>query len=162
ELRRTASTAGNAPAEQLEVQVGLARPNPAIYFGGTDTLPDVRFLIWRRELAAFLRRWQSMQNNGDALLRGSTLVEAREWLSERADELSQAESDFINASIGALEQAEAAEQARIAAEREAFETRERERSEAAEKLAAERGARLHIEEMAREKAQQHASRLKKW
>lgn len=59
---------------------------------------DLEFLRWRDVLDHQVARWQAADRPGDRLLRGSALVEAREWLDTRGDELTPAQREFITAS----------------------------------------------------------------
>ena len=83
-----------------DAKVALVRPNAMAYFGGGDVIPDVRFFMWRRgQFANDLERWRHAGRARDGLLKGNPLAEAEDWLSLRANELSAAERELIEASI---------------------------------------------------------------
>ncbi len=71
---------------------------------------DRTFRTWQEGLRVALRGWEAGDRDESALLRGSPLAQAERWLEERPDELSDAERDYIAASIQLREQ--------VAAERE--------------------------------------------
>ena len=60
---------------------------------------DRAFRVWQERMRAALRQWQASAQDEGALLRGAPLVEAEQWLAERPAELSQAEEEFIQASV---------------------------------------------------------------
>lgn len=60
---------------------------------------DRTFRAWQERLRAALRQWQASQQDEGALLRGAPLAEAEQWQVERDISLSQAERDFIQASL---------------------------------------------------------------
>lgn len=123
--------------------IALTRPNPSPYLELDGAHPDLRFLLWRDPTYAQAVRWKA---GADALLHGSALTEAEEWLSTHERELTAWERDFIKVSTEAREQELAREHDRQAAEIAAREERERERRQAAEALAAEQGERLGFEQ----------------
>jgi hypothetical protein len=129
-----------------ETMIGLTRPNPAPYQELDGGKADLRFMLWRDPTYARAVRWKA--DDPDALLRGSALAEARDWLATRQDELTGWEREFIQASERANEDALAREREREAAEQATREERERERRQAAEALAAEQGERLKVEQAA--------------
>jgi hypothetical protein len=73
---------------------------------------DRIFLAWLNRLRAALRQWQASGRDEGALLRGRTLAEAEGWLAERRGDLSQAETEFIQASV-ALRKGERAARERL-------------------------------------------------
>jgi hypothetical protein len=60
---------------------------------------DREILIWRQRLGFIIHEWQQTGRDDGFLLRGSLLDEARLWLSRRANDLTPAEKEFINASL---------------------------------------------------------------
>lgn len=85
---------------------------------------DRAFRVWQEGLRAAMRQWEASGRDEGALLRGTPLAQAEEWLAAREDDLGLAEREFIGASAMLRE--------RRAAEREAQRQRE---------LAAERHSR---------------------
>jgi len=60
---------------------------------------DREFLLWRQQLRPFLDKWRGLaQGKDSALLHGVYLAEARHWLQSRANDLSNEERQFIEAS----------------------------------------------------------------
>lgn len=59
---------------------------------------DKTFLAWRDRAQAAHAQWQRQGRERDALLRGSSLVEAEQWLRDRGDDIPQADRTYINAS----------------------------------------------------------------
>jgi formylglycine-generating enzyme required for sulfatase activity len=59
------------------------------------------FLVWRSGLEATRRAWRDTPEGAknDALLMGFPLAQAQGWLSQRADDLSRADREFIGMSI---------------------------------------------------------------
>jgi WD40 repeat protein len=57
------------------------------------------FRRWQERLRAAILQWKETEQDRGALLRGAGLVEAEEKLKERCFELSQAEQEFIQASV---------------------------------------------------------------
>jgi tetratricopeptide (TPR) repeat protein len=60
---------------------------------------DREFLRWRQRLQAAVVEWERIEHDRGVLLRGSPLTEAKRWLTERANELTSAERDFIEESV---------------------------------------------------------------
>jgi WD40 repeat protein len=60
---------------------------------------DRQFRVWQNRLRLALQEWQEKKRDEGALLRGARLAEAEERLSKYAEELSQAEKNYIEASI---------------------------------------------------------------
>lgn len=60
---------------------------------------DRAFRTWQEGLRAALRGWETSDRDEGALLRGAPLAQAESWLAEREGELSEAEQDFIQASV---------------------------------------------------------------
>jgi tetratricopeptide (TPR) repeat protein len=60
---------------------------------------DREILVWRQRLGFIIQEWHQTGRDDGFLLRGSLLDEARLWLSRRANELTPAEKEFINASL---------------------------------------------------------------
>jgi uncharacterized protein YjbI with pentapeptide repeats len=60
---------------------------------------DRAFLIWLIRLRFYLDQWKGKGQDEGALLRGALLTEAEVWLTERGDDLGQAERDFIQNSM---------------------------------------------------------------
>ena len=78
---------------------------------------DRAFRTWQEGLRAARRQWEGSGRDEGALLRGTPLAQAEEWLAAREQELSQPEKEFIGTSAALREQR--------AAEREAQRQRER-------------------------------------
>ncbi|MCP3998766.1 MAG: hypothetical protein GY722_27395 [bacterium] len=68
---------------------------------------DRAFRTWQEDLRVAVRGWDAGNRDEGALLRGSPLAQAEQWRDERANELSQAERDYIAASVQWREQAAA-------------------------------------------------------
>jgi len=68
---------------------------------------DRAFRTWQEGLRAALRQWETSDRDEEALLRGGPLVQAEGWLAEREGELSEAERDFIQASVALRERRQA-------------------------------------------------------
>jgi hypothetical protein len=60
---------------------------------------DRVFRSWQEQLRASLHQWQDSGEDAGALLRGGPLAEAETWLAQREPDLSQAELQFIMASL---------------------------------------------------------------
>jgi len=60
---------------------------------------DRGFRIWQEGLRAAIRGWQVSDHDEGALLRGTPLVHAEEWLDERRMDLSMIEIDYIQAGL---------------------------------------------------------------
>ena len=73
---------------------------------------DRVFRTWQERLRASLAQWQATQRDEGLLLRGAALAEAQEQRKERADDLSAAEREFIEASAAAIERARRQERRR--------------------------------------------------
>ena len=56
---------------------------------------DREFLLWRERFRALFQEWHRSPEDGVALLRGKLLNEARDWLSQRKESLSEREQHFI-------------------------------------------------------------------
>ena len=59
---------------------------------------DREFLRWRELLDQRVAGWETAGRPGDRLLRGGELTEAKQWTATRADELTQAQRDYVLAS----------------------------------------------------------------
>ncbi|BAY48303.1 WD-40 repeat-containing protein [Scytonema sp. HK-05] len=57
-----------------------------------------QFRVWQERLKVALREWKNSNHDSGALLRGVPLTVAEDWLHKRADEMTQEERDFIQAS----------------------------------------------------------------
>ncbi|MDB9307569.1 trypsin-like peptidase domain-containing protein [Aphanizomenon sp. CS-733/32] len=57
-----------------------------------------KFRTWQEQLKVKINEWESVNRDYNALLRGTSLVIAEEWLQERKDEMSLSEQDFIQQS----------------------------------------------------------------
>jgi hypothetical protein len=101
---------------------------------------DRGFQSWLRQIALNVERWSADPSDDGPLLRGGMLVQAREWLARRRDDLNQAELRYTEASLAlrrrAEEDREAARQAEI--------RRQQELTDAAVKLANEQRRRARI------------------
>jgi hypothetical protein len=60
---------------------------------------DRAFRTWQERLRGNIRQWEASGRDEGALLRGAPLAEAEGWLEEGDIELSQAELEFIRASL---------------------------------------------------------------
>lgn len=60
---------------------------------------DRDFRTWQQGFRADLKRWQEMNQDEGALLRGAPLAVATERLVERHANLTEIEQNFINASL---------------------------------------------------------------
>jgi WD40 repeat protein len=78
---------------------------------------DRAFRVWQERLRAVLNQWQTSDQDEGALLRGVPLAEAENWLAEREADLSRAERGFVETSLAARRQREAAERAQQTRER---------------------------------------------
>jgi len=85
---------------------------------------DRTFRIWQEGLRTALHQWEDSGRNEGALLRGVALSKAATWLNERADDLSELEYQFIQASVHERLERKAAETIRLERER-ALERRSR-------------------------------------
>lgn len=72
---------------------------------------DRAFRVWQEGLRAGLRQWEASQQDEGALLRGAPLTQAEIWLVARPDELSNAETAFIGASVALRQRREAEREA---------------------------------------------------
>ncbi len=72
---------------------------------------DREFRMWQERLRADLQQWQRKQEEA-YLLQGGPLTIAEEWLEKRRGDLSQAEMNYIEASLAQRQGQEAAEAAR--------------------------------------------------
>ena len=61
------------------------------------------FRVWQERLRAELREWKEKDKDKGVLLRGRRLVEAEGWLSEREEDISLPEQEFIWESVGLRE-----------------------------------------------------------
>jgi WD40 repeat protein len=57
------------------------------------------FRLWQEILKTEVRAWENNQLNSGILLTGTRLAVASNWYQQRREQLTQAEQDFINASI---------------------------------------------------------------
>ncbi|MGB3189184.1 MAG: CHAT domain-containing protein [Limnoraphis sp.] len=57
------------------------------------------FRTWQERLKVALGEWKKNNHDAGNLLRGAPLSVAEEWLQKRADEMTQEERDFIQASL---------------------------------------------------------------
>jgi WD40 repeat protein len=58
-----------------------------------------QFRTWQERLKLALREWKKNNHDAGNLLRGAPLTVAEDWLQKRADEMTQEERDFIQASL---------------------------------------------------------------
>ena len=77
---------------------------------------DRVFRTWQEGLRVAMRQWRDSDKDSGALLRGTPLAQAEDWLIKRGMDLSQTEKDYIQASLAARQDREAVE-----AERQAHE-----------------------------------------
>jgi WD40 repeat protein len=73
---------------------------------------DRKFRTWQERLRAVIKQWEASKRDEGALLRGSSLVEAEEWLNQRQASLSETERNFIQTSL-VLRKREMAQKARV-------------------------------------------------
>ena len=106
---------------------------------------DREFLLWRQRLRGLLQEWEHTNQDAGVLLRGALLAEARGWLSRRPGDLSEAERQFIQASVVLKEQEEA----------ERHEKQRRELAQA-QALAAEQQKRAATEQLRAEEQRRRA------
>ena len=57
------------------------------------------FRIWQERLKPDVREWQNKKYDAQALLQGTRLAIALDWLKQRRDEITSLEQDFISASV---------------------------------------------------------------
>ena len=60
---------------------------------------DRSFRAWQEQFRQVLRQWSQSNQDKEALLRGTSLVEAKRWLKERAEEFNALERDYLFRSI---------------------------------------------------------------
>ncbi len=60
---------------------------------------DRAFRLWQERLRTAMSTWEIQFRDEGALLRGSTLATAQAWKIDRPEDLGQAESDYIAASV---------------------------------------------------------------
>ncbi len=60
---------------------------------------DGEFRYWQEQLRVFIRQWENSDRDDGALLRGKPLIDAKEWLSQRSNQISLVEKSFINLSL---------------------------------------------------------------
>ena len=110
---------------------------------------DRAFRMWLQDIRRAATRWADDPSDDGPLLRGGILVQAREWLAGRADDLSAHETAFIQTSI-ALKQAE---DDREVAERERdIQIQKQLARSSAERARAEAEGRATIEARARQQS----------
>jgi WD40 repeat protein/DNA-binding SARP family transcriptional activator len=68
---------------------------------------DRAFRTWQERLRTMVRQWEDSDRGEGALLRGTLLAQARQWLDERRDEMGPAEREFVEASIALQERQQA-------------------------------------------------------
>ena len=56
---------------------------------------DRDFYIWRSDLDAAIRQWESKECDDGALLHGALLVEAEKWIGNREQDLNASEREYI-------------------------------------------------------------------
>ena len=59
---------------------------------------DRAFRVWQQRLRWNVRLWENSDRHEGAVLCGLPLAEAESWLAERAQDLNQAEQDYVRAS----------------------------------------------------------------
>ena len=79
---------------------------------------DRSFRAWQERLRAALYQWGATDQDEGALLRGLPLAEAENWLRQREVDLSRSEQAYIEASLAARQEREAAEEAQLQRELE--------------------------------------------
>lgn len=79
---------------------------------------DRAFRLWQERLRGALQGWEASGRDPRALLRGIPLNEAERWFTERGEDLTVSERDFVAASLEARDQRHEEEEARRAREAE--------------------------------------------
>ncbi|MBV7331133.1 ATP-binding protein [Chloroflexi bacterium TSY] len=57
------------------------------------------FRVWQEQLRSDMYRWQDVNEDNGALLRGALLADAERWLAEYEDNLTSDEVNFVQASV---------------------------------------------------------------
>ena len=60
---------------------------------------DGEFRYWQEQLRVFIKQWENSDRDDGALLRGKPLIDAKEWLLQRSNQLSSVEQEFISLSL---------------------------------------------------------------
>lgn len=60
---------------------------------------DREFLFWRERTLSAFEAWEDSDRDAGSLLRGAPLAEARRWLEQRPEDLSEEGRDFIHRSL---------------------------------------------------------------
>ncbi|MGB3649709.1 MAG: CHAT domain-containing protein, partial [Rivularia sp. (in: cyanobacteria)] len=60
---------------------------------------DGDFRYWQEQLRVLIRQWENSDRDDGALLRGKPLIDAKQWLSQRSNQISLVEETFINLSL---------------------------------------------------------------
>ncbi|SEN38872.1 WD40 repeat [Nitrosospira multiformis] len=142
---------GESAPTSSGIWIALASPNPMHYFGNGDSIPDAYFFMWRSQLATYVVKWRTNQEDRDILLTGNLLTEAEHWFDIRKSEITEIERKFIERSrlhansIAYLERQKIEEKQRVLeklaqAKQQVAETEliaAKQREEAAKALAAE-------------------------
>ena len=76
------------------------------------TAEQREFYLWRQRLDERLQEWGEKRQDEGALLRGALLVEAARWLTERPEQINEAEQGFIAESLALQEQGRVAREQR--------------------------------------------------
>ncbi|MBW4594113.1 MAG: CHAT domain-containing protein [Brasilonema angustatum HA4187-MV1] len=73
---------------------------------------DRTFRTWQERLRGAMRQWEVTNNDEGALLHGTSLAEAEDWLQQRREEISPSEQVFIELSLGLRDRLQREEQER--------------------------------------------------
>lgn len=60
---------------------------------------DGDFRRWQEQLRVVIQQWENSNKDVGALLRGKPLIDAQEWLQQRANQMSATEQSFIDLSL---------------------------------------------------------------
>jgi WD40 repeat protein len=101
---------------------------------------DRAFLSWLRQIKANMDLWSTDPSDEGALLRGSMLAQAEDWIDRRGEDLSLVERSFIEASIALRRRAELEKEAA----RQAEIKRQQELAEAARSISIEQRRRARV------------------
>ena len=63
---------------------------------------DREFLFWRERTLSAFEAWEGSDRDAGSLLRGAPLAEARRWLEQRPEDLSEEGRDFIRRSLALM------------------------------------------------------------
>ena len=78
---------------------------------------DRAFRVWQERLRAVIRGWEASERDEGGLMRGLPLATAEGWLTERAEDMSDLEREFIQTSLDERERREETEREQLERER---------------------------------------------